>query len=178
MKIALDTDFFSFSQIREIAPFVIKPNMKEAENILSRSGITARDAFGAASLLAEAAEHVLLSMGAQGICYHHRQEGLRVRVPAVAVSSTVGAGDTALAGFLAMIQQGKNLPDSVRYAAACSCASVTLEGTQGGNESHCQPLFDSDSNNKASDVRRHLIQKNERKQNCILILPAQNKKYN
>ena len=130
VKIALDTDFLSFSQIREIAPFVIKPNMKEAENILSRSGITARDAFGAASLLAEAAEHVLLSMGAQGICYHHRQEGLRVRVPAVAVSSTVGAGDTALAGFLAMIQQGKNLPDSVRYAAACSCASVTLEGTQ------------------------------------------------
>lgn len=130
VKIALDTDFFSFSEIRDIAPFIMKPNLKEAGNILSRSGITARNAFDAAALLAEVAEHVLLSMGAEGICYRHRQEGFRVRVPAVTVSSTVGAGDTALAGFLAMIQQGKNLPDSVRYAAACSCASVTLEGTQ------------------------------------------------
>lgn len=130
VKIALDTDFFSFSEIREIAPFIIKPNLKEAENILSRSGITTRSTFDTATLLAEVAEHVLLSMGAEGICYRHRQEGFCVSVPEVTVSSTVGAGDTALAGFLAMIQQGENLQDSVRYAAACSCASVTLEGTQ------------------------------------------------
>lgn len=130
VKIALDTDFFSLADIREIAPFVIKPNLAEARNILNRPDITAENAFEMAALLAEAAEHVLLSMGAEGICYRHRQEGCYARVPAVTVSSTVGAGDTALAGFLAMMQQGKSWSDSVRYAAACSCASVTLEGTQ------------------------------------------------
>jgi fructose-1-phosphate kinase PfkB-like protein len=53
---------------------------------------------------------------------------LRARAPALEPISTIGAGDTLLAGFLAARAAGRSFEDAVRTAVATGAASVLEPG--------------------------------------------------
>ena len=50
--------------------------------------------------------------------------------PAVRVRSTVGAGDSAVAGFVCTYAGGKPLVDCLRFAAAAGTAATLAPGNQ------------------------------------------------
>ena len=93
-------------------------------------------------LLSQFAEHIRLSCGKDGLIYFHEGSCWQLKVPQVPVRSTVGAGDTTLAGFLAALTKGMSPTEAARYAAACGTASVGLEGTEAIHPSDVAPLLD------------------------------------
>lgn len=109
-------------------PFVIKPNRRELEELVGRT-LPDREALVAAAreLQQQGAERVLVSLGGEGAllldaagevhtCAAHRGE----------VIGTVGAGDSMLAGFLAMAERGEAV--ALRFANAAGAATAFGEG--------------------------------------------------
>ena len=127
--VAVDTPFFTQEDYQQIKPFAIKPNLTELKTVLGRSLRGDASVVKAARELSKDVEHVLISLGCKGLVYANREKTVRVCVPQVEVKSTVGAGDTTLAAFLAQLSRKGDPVAAARYAAAAGTASVTLDGT-------------------------------------------------
>ncbi|MBQ5777259.1 MAG: hexose kinase, partial [Oscillospiraceae bacterium] len=118
----------------ERKPFLIKPNREELEAIsgrtLSDEGEVARLA---AELRARGAKNVLVSLGGDGaILAADDGKIYRARAPRVEVRSTVGAGDSCLAGFIAGYDKGFDFALSLAMAAgsATAASAALAEGEE------------------------------------------------
>lgn len=128
--IALDNDIFSAQDLSEISPFLIKPNKVEVAHMFGQTQITKQQAHQLAGRLAQFTEHVLVSMGSSGLYYCSKNVSMTAAVPSVEVKSTIGAGDSTLAGFIAALHHDEDISSALRFAAACGTASVCLDGTE------------------------------------------------
>lgn len=126
---ALDNSFFHLSDIAEICPFLIKPNLLEFRQMSGSDLRTEQSIVKLARSLTAHVDHVLVSLGAKGMIYAGQDSGCRIYSPQVPVRSTVGAGDTSLAAFLCALQRGMAPCDAAVYGAAAGTASVMLDGT-------------------------------------------------
>lgn len=129
VKICIDTDILTEDDLKKIKPFIIKPNLAELCHIAGAELKTMEEIHEYASHLAKYAEHVLVSLGARGLVYVNSQTSVHCIPPSIVVQSTVGAGDTTLAGFIAKMSTDASVLDCCKYATACGTASVLLEGT-------------------------------------------------
>lgn len=118
----------------ERKPFLIKPNREELEaisgRILSDEGEVARLA---AELRARGAKNVLVSLGGDGaILAADDGKIYRARAPRIEVRSTVGAGDSCLAGFIAGYDKGFDFALSLAMAAgsATAASAALAEGEE------------------------------------------------
>jgi 1-phosphofructokinase family hexose kinase len=128
--IALDSDSLRLDDYRNIAPWLIKPNIHELKNIVEIKGTTITDIVDAARVLKEnGIENVLVSLGGNGIACLSGSSVIHAAVPTVDVKSTVGAGDSALAGFIVGYVKDYPLEECVRLAAACGTATAMKDGT-------------------------------------------------
>lgn len=149
-EIVLDNDIFSCSDIKEIKPFLIKPNAAEIGHMFSREMLTKEECISFARQLAESTAHVLVSMGGEGLLYCAKNTLIQATVPNVLVKSTVGAGDTALAGFIASYNDGCDILEALRFSAACATASVELAGTEIITKKHSLKMYKNIEINKIS----------------------------
>ena len=69
-------------------------------------------------------------MGPKGIIGVTRDEALRAIPPPVEVVSPVGAGDSAVAGFVYALAKGMNFRESLILATAAGTAAVKTPGTE------------------------------------------------
>ncbi|MEG2814480.1 MAG: PfkB family carbohydrate kinase, partial [Oscillospiraceae bacterium] len=127
--ICIDTDIFSKEDLIEISPFVIKPNNIELSHIAKKELKTLEEIKKEAKELSKYVTHVLVSLGKNGLLYTSENQVIHAKSPDVQVKSTVGAGDTTLAGFLFAVSLNKPIEEAVSFATACGTASVLLEGT-------------------------------------------------
>lgn len=112
-------------------PFLIKPNLREAEAALGRSLTSMADVRDAAEeFLRLGAQHVILSMGGQGAMYVGEGKALFAPVLKVEAHSTVGAGDAMLGGILKGMREEHDMARAFRYGVAAGAASVMTRGTQ------------------------------------------------
>ncbi len=129
VSFALDNSFFHLSDIAEIQPFLIKPNLVEFRQMSGSELRTEQSIVKLARSMTDYVEHVLVSLGSKGMIYAGKESGCRLHTPQVPVRSTVGAGDTSLAAFLYAIQQGEAPCSAAAFGAAAGTASVMLDGT-------------------------------------------------
>ena len=133
--VAVDSDLLTLEHYRRISPWLIKPNIHELRHIVEVRGNAVDDVVQAAMTLSEAGvENALVSLGGDGlVCIGRMGDGsrevIRAVVPKVEVKSTVGAGDSTLAGFIVGYVRGLSRLECSRLAAACGTASAMLEGT-------------------------------------------------
>lgn len=133
--VAVDSDLLTLEHYRRISPWLIKPNIHELRHIVEVRGAGVDDVVQAAMTLSEAGvENALVSLGGDGlVCIGRMGDGsrevIRAVVPKVEVKSTVGAGDSTLAGFIVGYVRGLSRLECSRLAAACGTASAMLEGT-------------------------------------------------
>ena len=106
-------------------PTVIKPNRREAEELLGRSLLRPDDfAQALLQLRHRGIALPLISDGANGM-YLGASEGiLGASAPRVPRINSVGSGDAALAGFAAAMARGQVPEDCLRLAVACGTANV------------------------------------------------------
>ncbi|GAA2146446.1 1-phosphofructokinase family hexose kinase [Glycomyces algeriensis] len=109
-------------------PDLVKPNLEELAEAARTPITTMGDAVAAAQALrAAGAGAVLASLGAEGAILVDADGVWHAKAPlAGPLVSTVGAGDAALAGFLAAGGRG---PEALAAAVAWGTAAVTLPGS-------------------------------------------------
>ena len=75
-------------------------------------------------------EIVVVSVGPLGAMLVTKESFEMVSAPAVKKTSTVGAGDSMVAGMVWMLEQGKSLSEMVRFGIACGTAATMNSGTR------------------------------------------------
>lgn len=128
--VLVDTDGDALEAALDEKPFVVKPNLQEAERLLSRALITRSHFFEAAERIrAMGAQSVVLSLGARGALAADRDgHALEVVPPRVDALCPIGAGDALAAAFVWAWNQGRDFADAVRWGVAAGTASARLPG--------------------------------------------------
>jgi len=129
-KVVLDVDGEALRQGIKALPNVIKPNIHELSELAGRELKGLDDVVSAArSINQQGVEIVLVSMGAKGILLVSDGQQYLAVPPNVNVESTVGAGDSSVAGFIFGLVQGKDLKQCLIYAVAAGTATTLRQGT-------------------------------------------------
>jgi 6-phosphofructokinase 2 len=141
-QVILDAEGGALKSGLSAHPYAIKPNLRELSLAM---GKTVSDLPGiiqaAEELHARGVEVVLVSMGAKGMILVSGKERLLASPPPVQVRNTVGAGDSAVAGFLYGITRGDDLETALRYAVAAGTATTLREGTALAEKEDVMRLF-------------------------------------
>jgi 1-phosphofructokinase family hexose kinase len=113
-------------------PYLVAPNVREAEELVGHEFVDEEDLASALDEIADlGARNVLITMdtGCYALLREDREQvRLRAQAPELEPISTIGAGDTLLAAFLAAHAAGRSFEDSVRTAVATGAASVLEAG--------------------------------------------------
>lgn len=123
----------------EAAPDLIKPNGDELAQLIGADAVDLEQAAakGDASATIEAATvltsrgvgAVLATLGGAGAVLVTKDISLRATPPPILVASTVGAGDSSLAGFVMAAKAGESPEQCLRQAVAYGSAAASLPGT-------------------------------------------------
>ena len=129
-RVLLDTDGDALRVGIEGNPNIIKPNIHELSRLKGIDLKIMDDIVKAArSICEQKIEIVLVSMGPKGILLVSEKEELVASPPEVKVKNTIGAGDSAVAGFTYGIFNGKPLNDALTFAVAAGTATTLRSGT-------------------------------------------------
>ncbi|CZT55294.1 Tagatose-6-phosphate kinase [Eubacteriaceae bacterium CHKCI005] len=129
--VAIDTDCLTLDQLSEIKPWLIKPNAGEFCRLVQAEPETPEEMLSYGKQVLDCGiSVVLLSLGSEGMLGITKDQAILAKVPAVEAQSTVGAGDSSLAGFLAAHIRGLSFDECVRLAAAYGTASVTDQSAE------------------------------------------------
>lgn len=129
-KVILDTDGDALKIGIQGLPDIIKPNVHELSRLVDMRLITVDEIIRAAqSVHKQGVRIVLVSMGAKGILLFSRKERYLASPPKVRVKNTIGAGDSAVAGFVYGLVMGKSLKKALIYAVAAGTATTLRPGT-------------------------------------------------
>lgn len=132
-RIALDTSGTALRAGLATAPWLIKPNEEELAEArgmeIADAPALAREAW---RLQVEGVEHVVISQGAEGVSWFAPSfapsAGLHAHPPKVQVVSTVGAGDSLLAGMLHGLLEGWSAERTLTHATAIAAQAVGQVG--------------------------------------------------
>lgn len=110
-------------------PEVVKPNRHELEDWAGRPLPTLAEVRAAAlDLRARGIPRVVVSLGQEGALFLDEGGVIHAHPPAIAVASTVGAGDALVAGLVAALHAEAGLDDTARLALAFAAGKLTLAG--------------------------------------------------
>lgn len=141
-KIVLDSKSFAMEDIYDLKPWLIKPNQEEISQYFA---CAVEDLSQAAKLggaiASKGITNVMISLGEQGAILA-TAEGVYTAVPpAIEAVSTIGAGDSAVAGFIAAAAAGKSSADCLKTAVAFGTAACLTEGTLPPNMETVTQIF-------------------------------------
>lgn len=126
-KVALDTSGKALVAAIECQPWMIKPNTDELVESYQLPATTYAEQKKLFENLAEI-EHVVISMGEDGVNWLHNTHPLHAKAPKVVVKSTVGAGDSLLAGMIHGLMNGFSAEETLKTATAIASHAVTQIG--------------------------------------------------
>ena len=130
-KVVIDSRSVTLSEILECRPWLIKPNLHEMEGYIGREIKTVEDAATVAKeLCACGVENVMISLGENGAVLATEKGTFYAKAPSVSVKSTIGAGDSSIAGFLDAYAEGLSQEEMLKRAVAFGTASCMREGTK------------------------------------------------
>lgn len=131
-KLVADTSGKALQQAVDGGAFLIKPNLGELSLLAGKEYLQKEEVADAARLLLKDNEcqAVVVSMGGEGALLVTGDYATRFVPPPVERKSTVGAGDSMVAGIVFALSKGKNLADSVKYGVACGTAATMNSGTE------------------------------------------------
>jgi len=112
-------------------PDIIKPNVREAQTLMGRELNTEEDIISAVKELVNSGiKIVAISRGKDGMIIADKSKVLKVNTPDVEVQSTVGAGDSTVAGLVLKLSQGGTLEEASSLAVAAGTAATLTTGTE------------------------------------------------
>lgn len=141
LKVALDSSGEALRAALQARPWLIKPNTEELADALGCEVVSpTAEAQAAARLHAQGIEHVVISHGADGVNWFSVGSALHALPPKVSVASTVGAGDSLLAGMLHGLLSADTPEQTLRTATAIAAMAVTQIGFGINDAAHLAQL--------------------------------------
>lgn len=129
-KIVLDSKSFYIEDIYEVQPWLIKPNQEEISEYLGCQINTIEEAMEKAQVFAShGVTNVMVSLGEQGALLLHSGSCYIATPPVVNAISTIGAGDSSLAGFIAAANKGQSPALCLQNAVTYGTAACLTEGS-------------------------------------------------
>lgn len=137
VRVAVDTSGAPLAAVceAETLPDLVKPNAEELASVVGgdpdvyEADVDAA-AAAARTLVQRGIETVLLTLGAAGTIAATADETLFADPLPIEPRSTVGAGDSALTGWVLATLEGHDTATCVRWANAWGAAAVALPGSQ------------------------------------------------
>ena len=144
-KCVVDTSGAALQALQGKKAYLIKPNIGELSRMLKVDGLDIHEVDDAAqqAILNGYAEVIVVSMGAIGAWLVTKDEKYLVKAPSVKVNTTVGAGDSMVAGMVFMLQKHLPLKEVVQFGVACGSAATINRGTQLFHLEEALFLYDS-----------------------------------
>jgi len=125
VRVALDTSGAALRAGLATAPWLIKPNEEE---LAEARGVEIADSQSltdeARRLRIEGVEHIVVSQGAEGVSWFGPDTAWHAQPPKVQVASTVGAGDSLLAGMLHGLLENWSAERTLSHATAIAAQAV------------------------------------------------------
>jgi 1-phosphofructokinase family hexose kinase len=129
-KLVLDTKSLTLEDIFALKPWLIKPNQEEISAYFDCWIESVDQALEKAAVFAaQGVTNVMISLGDQGAMLIHGGKTYLAKPPVVDAVSTIGAGDSAIAGFIAAALDGKNPGECLKAAVTFGTAACLTEGT-------------------------------------------------
>lgn len=132
-RLVLDTSGEALARAVEHGVYLLKPSLREFRTLTNAQ---AEDESALIALAVAAVterrwcEVLVLSLGAAGALWVTATEHVRLAAPAVKVASTVGAGDSLVAGIVSSLTRGRPLAEAMRFGVAAGAAAVMNPGTE------------------------------------------------
>ena len=127
LKVVLDSSNAALTAGLTAHPWLVKPNRRELEVWAGRSLHTIEEVIEAAEQLrSHGIENVIISMGEKGSVWLNSEGVLQAQPPHCKnVVSTVGAGDSMVAGLIYGFSQGWSKKKTLSFASATSALAVS-----------------------------------------------------
>jgi 6-phosphofructokinase 2 len=131
VKIVLDTSGPALKQAIEHQVCLVKPNLRELAYLAGKDFLTNKEQedFAMQLVKAKKVEYVVVSMGPKGAFMASEEGIVYQQTPAVPVKSTVGAGDSMVAGLIYGMRHNFEAKKMLQYGVACGSATTMSEGT-------------------------------------------------
>jgi 6-phosphofructokinase 2 len=142
-KCIIDTSGAALQAIQGKHAYLIKPNISELCKMLGVDWIDKAEIPNAAkqAISDGFAEIIVVSMGATGAWLVSKENRYFIQAPPVEKKSTVGAGDSMVAGITYFLQKNKTLHEAIQFGVACGSAATMNDGTQLFNKDDAEKLF-------------------------------------
>ncbi|HYE56103.1 MAG TPA: 1-phosphofructokinase family hexose kinase [Chitinophagaceae bacterium] len=131
-KFILDTSGEPLKQAVEEGVYLLKPNLKELSNLVGVESLELEQVDDAALELinGKKCEVAVVSLSSSGAMLVTREGYHHIPAPIVERKSTVGAGDSMVAGMVWSLVQGKSFIEMAQVGVACGTAATMSPGTQ------------------------------------------------
>lgn len=131
VRTIVDTSGAPFVAALTASPTLVKPNVEEAAELLQRPLRDDNDVLGAAhELQAMGAECVVISQGAEGAIGVDGAGAWKATPPQIVARSTVGSGDSMVAGLAIALNEFGSLEEGLRLGTATGAATAMVAGTR------------------------------------------------
>ena len=130
-QLVLDSKSLAREDLVSLRPALIKPNEEEVAAYVGYPVKTLPDALRGARALADTGiANVMVSFGGEGALLVASGHAFIARPPRITPVSTVGAGDSSIAGFLRAAQEGLSAMECLCTAVAFGTAACLTSGTE------------------------------------------------
>lgn len=141
-KAVVDADGSALVHGMKAKPFMIKPNRDEAERALDADFESKSDVARGALRLAELGiELVIISLGKQGAIAAHEEIIYDVVPPQIESISTIGSGDSLIAGVLYSLENGAPIEEALKMGCAAGAATAMSSGAEIGKKEDIDKLL-------------------------------------
>lgn len=141
IQVFLDTSGDALREGLDARPHLIKPNVAEAEELLGRRLEGEAEVIEAARELSRRADRAVISMGARGAVCARGEDVWRIHTPTVERRSTVGSGDSMVAGMAVAIARGDDMETALALGTAAGAATAMSKGTGLGQPEDVRALL-------------------------------------
>jgi 6-phosphofructokinase 2 len=131
IKIVIDTSGPDHKEALKEKVFLLKPNQRELAQLAGKAFLstTEQETVALKIIQSEKAEYVAVSLGARGAFMASKDGIVYQSTPSVSVKSTIGAGDSMVAGLIYAIKNNFSVKDILKWGVACGVATTMSEGT-------------------------------------------------
>lgn len=129
-RCVVDAQAEALTHALDAHPFMIKPNRYELEQLVGHSLPTLDAIISEARVLQKSGiEYVCVSLGNEGAILVDGKAAYHARSPNIEIASTVGAGDSMVAGLVAALTRGEEPAEALRLGIACGSGTANRPGT-------------------------------------------------
>ncbi len=130
VKVILDTDGGALRQGVSAGPYLIKPNIHEFGRLVEKNVLSVEEIIEYAKIYQNTVEYIVVSMGVRGAIGIAGDTTYQVTPPKIKVGSSIGAGDSLVAGMVFALSEGSSFEEAIVLGVACGTASTMNTGIE------------------------------------------------